>query len=60
MESLGTFVEEMNNGVTNPTQSRALPVYEVEEFLVERRLRAGAYLIERNGVQVAMERRRAA
>ncbi len=60
MESLGTSVEKMNNGVTKPTQLRPLPVYEVEEFLVERRLRTGAYLIERNGVQVAAERRRAA
>ena len=50
----------MNNGVTNPTPLRPLPVYEVEEFLVERRLRSGAHLIERNGVQIEMERRRAA
>jgi hypothetical protein len=60
MESPATTVEKMNSPVVNLTARHALPVYEVQELPVERRLRPGKYLVERNGRQVEVERRIAA
>lgn len=60
MESPATLVEEMNSNVINLTYAAVLPVYEVQEIPVERRLRPGKHLVEQNGVQVEIERRKAA
>lgn len=59
MESPKTSVEEMNKRVVSLTEPDRLPVYQVEEVLAERRLRAGKHLIEQNGVRVELERRKA-
>jgi hypothetical protein len=58
MEKPGTPVEEMNKRVASLTQNLSLPVYEVREIPVERRLCAGKYVFEGNGVQVELERRK--
>lgn len=42
------------------TNAALLPVYEVLEIPVERRLRSGRHLVEQNGIQVEFERRKAA
>ena len=59
MESPKTSVEEMNKRVVSLTEPDRLPVYQVEEVLAERRLRAGKHLIEQNGIRVEFERRKA-
>ena len=59
MESPKTSVEEMNKRVVSLTEPDRLPVYQVEEVLAERRLRAGKHFIEQNGVRVELERRKA-
>ena len=48
----------MNERVVNLTEKQPLPVYEVREIPVERRLCTGKYVIEGNGVQVELERRK--
>jgi len=58
MESPKTSVEEMNKRVVSLTEPDRLPVYQVEEVLAERRLRAGKHLIEQNGIRVEFERRK--
>jgi hypothetical protein len=60
MERSAETVEKLNSRVVNLTGLHSLPVYEVEEVPVERRLRPGKYLVERNGAQVEIERRIAA
>ena len=57
MEKPGTPVEEMNKRVASLTEKQSLPVYEVQEP-AERRLCAGKYVVEANGVQVGLERRK--
>ena len=59
MESPKPSVEEMNKRVVSLTEPDRLPVYQVEEVLAERRLRAGKHLIEQNGIRVELERRKA-
>lgn len=59
MESPKPSVEEMNKRVVSLTEPDRLPVYQVEEVLAERRLRAGKHLIEQNGIRVEFERRKA-
>ena len=59
MESPEPSVEEMNKRVVSLTEPDRLPVYQVEEVLAERRLRAGKHLIEQNGIRVEFERRKA-
>ncbi len=58
MESPEPSVEEMNKRVVSLTEPDRLPVYQVEEVLAERRLRAGKHLIEQNGIRVEFERRK--
>ena len=58
MEKPGTPVEEMNKRVASLTEEQSLPVYEVREIPAERRLCAGKYVVEGNGVQVELERRK--
>ena len=58
MEKPGTPVEEMNRRVASLTEELSLPVYEVREIPAERRLCAGKYVVEANGVQVGLERRK--
>ncbi len=58
MEKPGTPVEEMNERVVNLTEKQPLPVYEVQEIPAERRMCAGKYVVEGNGVQVELERRK--
>jgi len=48
----------MNERVVNLTEKQSLPVYEVREIPAERRLCAGKYVVEANGVQVGLERRK--
>lgn len=59
MESPEPSVEEMNKRVVSLTEPDRLPVYQVEEVLAERRLRAGKHLVEQNGIRVEFERRKA-
>ena len=59
MESPKPSVEEMNKRVVSLTEPDRLPVYQVEEVLAERRLRAGKHLVEQNGIRVEFERRKA-
>ncbi len=58
MESPEPSVEEMNKRVVSLTEPDRLPVYQVEEVLAERRLRAGKHLVEQNGIRVEFERRK--
>jgi hypothetical protein len=60
MESTPSTVEELNSNVTDLTSGNRLPVYEVQEMPVERRLRAGRNLVACEGVLIEMERRKAA
>jgi len=48
----------MNKRVVSLTEPDRLPVYQVEEVLAERRLRAGKHLVEQNGIRVEFERRK--
>ena len=57
MEGPAAPVEEVNSRVVSLTD---LPVYEVQEVWVERRLFPGKHRVIRDGVQVEVERRKTA
>jgi hypothetical protein len=48
----------MNKDVTEPTSRTPLPLYDVQELPVERRLHPGKHVVESNGAQASIDRRK--